>query len=199
VAMLQEDVTATRTTTVRGPDGVLAKLRGYFVLQAWVLEEATCEQAEKAKTQDGHMNGDGTTPPPATRGEEVATKTVMASLVHKENLEEARHVMPEVRTTRDRAKEIQRTPPAGYNTNPGDLGGGEGIRALDTNTTMAHFSWVFPVRLRHIAALTQRIGRLVPIWRKERGMGAAERRFDELKQLQGDLQAQLAGTEEDWD
>ena len=30
-------------------------------------------------------------------------------------------------------------------------------------------------------------------------MGAAERRFDELKQLQGDLQAQLAGTEEDWD
>jgi hypothetical protein len=66
---------------------VLAKLRGYFVLQAWVLEETTCEQAEKAKTQDGHVNGDWTTPPPATRGEEVAIKTVMASLVHKENLE----------------------------------------------------------------------------------------------------------------
>ena len=167
---------------------MLAKLRGYFILQAWVLEETTCEPAEKAKTQDGHVNGDGTTPPPATRGEEVAIKTVMASLLHKENLEEARGAYEQ--------RPGQRDPTY---TPCGDLGGREGIRALDTNTTMAHFSWVFPVRLRHIAALTQRIGRLVPIWRKERGMGAAERRFDELKQLQGDLQAQLAGTEEDWD
>ena len=30
-------------------------------------------------------------------------------------------------------------------------------------------------------------------------MGSVEERFDELDQLQGDLQAQLAGTEEDWD
>jgi hypothetical protein len=123
----------------------------------------------------------------------------MASLVHKENLKEAQHVMPEVRTTRDRAIEIQRTPSAGYKTNPGDLEGGEGIRALDTNTTMEHFSWIFPIRLQHVAALTQRIGSLVPLWKKERGMGAARGRFDELDQLQADLQDQLAGTEEDWD
>jgi hypothetical protein len=68
---------------------VLAKLRRYFVLHAWVLEETTCELAEKAKKQNGHVNGDRTTPTRAVRGEEVAIKTVMASLVHKENLEEA--------------------------------------------------------------------------------------------------------------
>jgi hypothetical protein len=152
VVTLQADVTVTRATTVRGPDGVLAKLRRYFV-HAWVLEETTRELAEKAKKQDGHVNGDGTIPAPAVRGEEVAIKTVMALLVHKENLQEARHVMPGVRTTRERAIEIQRTPPAGYSTNPGDLEGREGKRALDTNTTMAHFSCIFPIRLRHVAAL----------------------------------------------
>jgi hypothetical protein len=113
VAMLQEDVRVTRATTVGGLEGVLAKLRGYFVLHAWGLKETTCEPAEKAKTQDGHGDGDGTTPPPTARGEEVAIKTVMASLTHKENLQEARNVMPEVRMTRDRANQIQRTPPAG--------------------------------------------------------------------------------------
>ena len=131
----------------------------------------------------------------------MAIKTVMASLVHKGNLDEAQHVIPRVSTTKERAIEIQRTPPAGYNTNPGDLEGGEGIRALDTNTTMEHFSWIFPIRLQHVAALTQRIGSLVPLWKKERGTGkgAAQGRLDELDQLQDDLKDQLAGTEEDWD
>jgi hypothetical protein len=146
VVTLQADLTVTMATTVRGPDGMLAKLRGYFV-RAWILEETTRELAEKAKKQDGQVNGDGTMPAPAVREEEVAIKTVMASLVHKGNLEEARHVMPRVRTTRERAIEIQRTPPAGYSTNPGALEGEEGKRALDTNTTMAHFLWIFPIRL----------------------------------------------------
>jgi hypothetical protein len=61
VATLQADVTVARATTVRRPDGVLAKLRRYFV-HAWVLEETTRGLAEKAKRQDGHVNGDGTTP-----------------------------------------------------------------------------------------------------------------------------------------
>jgi hypothetical protein len=61
VATLQADVTVARATTVRRPDGELAKLRRYFV-HAWVLKETTRGLAEKAKRQDGHVNSDGTTP-----------------------------------------------------------------------------------------------------------------------------------------
>jgi hypothetical protein len=141
----------------------------------------------------------------------------MASLVHKGNLDEAQHVIPRVSTTKERAIEIQLPPPAVYSTDPGDLEDVKGQRALDTippditpvlvacshpsGTTMAHYSWIFPVRLRHVSALSQRIGSLVPLWRKELGMGrgAAEGRLDKLDQLQEDLKDQLAGMEEDWD
>ena len=173
---------------------MLAKLRGYFVC-AWILEETTRELAEKAKKQvdlhlveidkDSHVDGDGTTPAPADHGEEVAIKTVMASMVHKGNLEEAQHVIPRVDTTKEQVIEIQLPPPAVYSTDPGDLEDVKGKRVLDSKPpeiapvfvacshlsgTMAHYSWIFPVHLRHVAAITQRIESLTPLWRKERGM-----------------------------
>jgi hypothetical protein len=69
-----------------------------------------------------------------------------------------------------------------------------------SGTTMAHCSWIFPVYLKHVAAIIQRVENLIPLWRKERGMGGgADGRLDRLNQLQEDLTDQLANIEEDWD
>ena len=65
---------------------------------------------------------------------------------------------------------------------------------------MAHYSWIFPVYLKHVAAIIQRVENLMPLWRKERGMGGgADGRLDRLGGLQEDLTDQLASVEEDWD
>ena len=65
---------------------------------------------------------------------------------------------------------------------------------------MAHYSWIFPVYLKHVAAIIQRIENLMPLWMKERGMGrGADGRLDRLNRLQEDLTDQLASIEEDWD
>jgi hypothetical protein len=206
---LHTDETVTMNTTVRGPAGVLAKLRGYFIDNHRLMnrpdftirEQARGErpntlwEREKAKQQvglhlvesdeDSHVDGDGTKPAPAVHGEEVAIKTVMASMVRKGNLEEAQHVKPRVDKAKERVIEIQLPPPAMHSTNPGDLEDVKGKRVLDSKPpeiapvfvacshlsgTMAHYSWIFPVHLRHVAAITQRIESLTPLWRKERGM-----------------------------
>jgi hypothetical protein len=121
-----------------------------------------------------------------------------------------------VDTTKQRVIEIQLPPLAVYSTDPGDLDDVKGKRVLDpsppdiapvfvscshlSGTTMAHYSWIFPVYLRHVAAIIQRIESLTPLWRKERGMGGgADGRLDRLDQLQEDLTDQLASIEEDWD
>ena len=64
---------------------------------------------------------------------------------------------------------------------------------------MAHYSLIFPVYLKHVGAIVQRVENLVPLWKKERGMGGgADGRLDRLKRLQEDLTDQLGSIEEDW-
>ena len=65
---------------------------------------------------------------------------------------------------------------------------------------MAHYSWIFPVYLKHVPAIAQRIKNLVSLWEKDRGTsGGAKLRLDRLEQLQEDLRDQLASIDEDWD
>jgi hypothetical protein len=162
VSKLHTDETVTKDTTILGPAGVLAKLKGYFVdnyqsinhlevtigeqareewlrtlwekkkadkvaarltllesmegweqrsayVHAWILEETTRELAEKAKQQislrpvendeDDCEESDGTMSTPNVHGEEVTIKTVVASMVHKGNLEEAKHGTPRINKT----------------------------------------------------------------------------------------------------
>jgi hypothetical protein len=81
--------------------------------------------------EDDRVVGDGTMPAPAVHREEVAIKTVVASMVHKGNLEEAQHGTPGMDKTEGRVIEIQLPPPAVCNTDPGDLAGVKEKRILD--------------------------------------------------------------------
>jgi hypothetical protein len=129
---------AARLTLLESMEG--GEQRSAYI-HAWILKETTRELAEKAKQQislhpvendeDDRVVGDGTMPAPAVHREEVAIKTVVASMVHKGNLEEAQHGTPGMDKTEGRVIEIQLPPPAVCNTDPGDLAGVKEKRILD--------------------------------------------------------------------
>ena len=105
MSKLQTDETVTVNTTK-------GEQRLAYIL-AWILEEITCDLAEKAKEQvnlhpvddseDDRLNGDGAVPEPDVHGEEVAIKTVtVESAMDKGNLEEAQQLMPGMDETGER-------------------------------------------------------------------------------------------------
>ena len=107
------------------------------------------------------------------------------SVVHKGNLEEAQNIVTEKDKTKGWAQDVE-CPWCGMGVTPVCM------------TTMAHYTWIFPVYLKHIAVIVERIETSIPLWRKEKGMGA-DGRLDRLEQLQEDLTDQLSSIEENWD
>ena len=43
-------------------------------------------------------------------------------------------------------------------------------------TTMTYYTWVFPVYLKHVAVIAQRIEASISLWRKDRGTGGDDKR-----------------------
>ena len=107
------------------------------------------------------------------------------SVVHKGNLEEAQHIVTEMDKTKGWAQDVE-CPWCGMGAMPVCM------------TTMAHYTWILPVYLKHIVVIVERIKMSIPLWRKETGMGP-DGRLDRLEQLREDLMDQLSSIEENWD